>query len=392
MRSFLRKWTGILGELKAVFDDFILKLRMVKDSSAESMLRAFQDKVSLGDWELRAFEMKVRACIWGVKAVFVILLGVVLVSKRCEAVEITKKDQFWLAGVVLFHPALEHSSSDSMRDWPFFAVPMPMVTREYRLLQPLKDPPKGQEKRPPFALFGVVTGRASLMDLGVDAVSTLQLSPLFSISAGGSIATGWYFGENSGTMGAYRPEKREYGNDYPFTAFGYRGFGKATVVLPVGAPFAWALDQKALYRLFLSGSYSAVYHGYTNADEGEIWRVSILGSGVNGWMHEWSAMLGFAEVYGPLKMVGIQFKMREGFSETKVDELYRASDPLGTRYGLMGMAVFKLGERHSLMAMLPVSYDRIYEGDYIEKETPLLRCTGSKWQMKMAMVMYGYEF
>ncbi len=342
---------------------------------------------------MRAFGGKAR--FGGLRWLRVLLLNFCLLvsfAQPSQAMEVESESQFLVAGALLTNSAVEHSKTKWLRDWPGFFFAMPMVMQKWKFLQPFSEKPEDSKRMPAFAAFGEGMAQASLLGLGAGSEWGLQLTPLLKLSLGGALDTGFYYGSTSGVMGHYSPSERDYEGDYTFVHWGYRGFAKAQLALPVGLPFALLFHNDAFYRLFVAAEYAPHYLGYTGAKEGELWRNMGNGDSFEGWQHVMSAMLGFAAPFDPVKMLGVQVKRESYFEGTRIDPIYAKSGIDDVEWTVTMMAIMGFGERHSLMMMVPVKRYAHYDGDYLENEKPLLERHGHRWQLKVALLLYGYKF
>lgn len=105
----------------------------------------------------------------------------------------------------------------------------------------------------------MIKSSIGIKGIETEAMGLLSITPLLTLGVGSSIATSWSYGEQTSLLGTYNMEKGKYDQDTPFTAYGYKFHGDAELKLP--------LSKKDV----ITGFYSLIYTGYTNASNGTPW-------------------------------------------------------------------------------------------------------------------------
>lgn len=284
---------------------------------------------------------------------------------------------FTIMGVVLTHHALRNS--ETLHNWPFFAVAAPAVSTTYKLE---KDFGKT------LTLKGDAAGSLTFMNTGITAGVDLMLIHLLEVGVHGAISSAWNYGETSTFMGVYNPEEKNFDEDMYLTEASFSVIYKSSITIPLLA----FLPKSDWTKIILKFSGTLENSVYTGADDGELWRAG-ADARINGYRGEVGATIMYMLPFKHFNMAMLSGKVSGFLNEDDFDEVFQDYDPDFKIWNITPMLMFKINEKWSGMAMAPIVRERkLSKRKYEAGEEYMLKRVGTQWRMNVLMCMFNYRF
>lgn len=284
---------------------------------------------------------------------------------------------FTIVGVLFTHHALRNS--ETLHNWPFFAVAAPAVSSSYKVE---KDFGKA------FTLKG--DGAASLtpMNMGISSGIGVSLFHLLELGIRGSATSAWNYGKTSTFMGVYDPGEKNFSQDLFLTEGSFSVMYRASVTIPLLA----FLPKSKWTKIILKAGANLEYSMYTGAEDGEPWKAG-ADTRINGYRGEISGSVMYMLPFKHVNMAMLTAKVSGFLDEDDFDEIYKDYDPDFKTMNITPMVMFKINEKWSGMAMVPIVRERKFnKSTYESNEELMLTKTGTQWKMNVLMCMLNRKF
>lgn len=289
----------------------------------------------------------------------------------------THDNVFTIIGVIFTHHALRNS--ETLHDWPFFAIAAPAVSSTYKL-----------EKNFGKKLGIKSDGAASLtpMNLGISASASVSLFHLLELGIKGTASSAWNYGKTSTFMGVYNPDKRNFDQDIFFTEGSFGVTYKANLTIPLLA----FLPKSKWTKIILKGGANFENSFYTGAKDGEPWKAG-ADIRINGFRSEFSGTLIYMLPFKHVNMAMLTVKASGFIHEGDFDEIYKDYDPDFKTWSITPRVMFKINDKWSGIAMAPIARERKFDkSSYESNEELMLRKVGTEWRLKSVMCMLNRKF
>ena len=294
-----------------------------------------------------------------------------------SGIKFEQSNIFTIVGIVLSHNALRNS--ESLRNWPFFAVAAPAISSTYRL-----------EKDFGKLLSLSSDGAASLtpMNMGIAMGINLSLIHLLDFGIHGAISSAWNYSETGTFMGVYNPGRQNFDQHTFLTEASFSVIYKAGITIPLLA----FLPKSDWTKIILKFNGTLENSTYTGANDGEPWRAG-ADTRINGYRGELSGNIIYMLPFKHVNMAMLTARVSGFLHESDFDEIYADYDPDFKIVNITPMVMFKINEKWSGMAMLPIVRGRkLNKSRYEGHEELMLKKIGTEWRANIFMCMLNRKF
>ncbi len=223
--------------------------------------------------------------------------------------------------------------------------------------------------------------------------------PFLSLSAGGSIGTGWHLFNWHGlaglnkqkitwTNGVIDEDSIEYEDYTPFSKWYYDFWAQGMFMFDFGAVFPgeW-------HHVIFTASYQILYKGLTGTKSDDIWEWQNTVNYANGLQYYASSILAYQM---PLKLyrVGIMTEL-SGYVKNPYDDL-GSNDNYNATFAKLSfspLAQVNLTDKDSLLIIAQIASRRSFEEDHEKEATePYLSYDGYEWFFNRLAVRWTHTF
>lgn len=298
-------------------------------------------------------------------------------SRQDPSLALALEHTFSIAEFILPHNSLRNSKS--LHNWPFFAFVAPAWKSEAYLKKTFN---------PLVSVKAGVGGDLGFGGINTQADVSMNLVHLLELGLQPHLGTALNYGETATFMGTYNPEKKDYDQDIIFTEYIYGIKYNASLTIPLLA----LLPKSDWTKIILKASGEYTYSAYTNADDGEVWKVGAENM-VNGFRYRWGGTLIYMLPFQRIPMAMVSANVSAFKHEYDFDPVYKDYNPGFKTVSVTPMFSVRMSETWNGMFMSVFSRNRTFENRHYETtEEMLQKQVGDEWDLRAIMFILSHKF
>ena len=280
--------------------------------------------------------------------------------------------------IVLPHNSLRNSKT--LHNWPFFAFSVPGWKSEAYLKK---------DFNPLLSVKVGIAGDAGFGGINTQVETSVDWFHLLELGIQPNLGTALNYGETATFMGTYNPEKKDYDQDAFFTEYIYGVKFKAALTIPL---LMALLPKSDWTKIILKATGEYAYNGYTNADDGEVWKVGSENM-VNGFRYRYGGVLIYILPFQYVPMAMVSFNV-SGFKHAHdFNPVYKDYNPGFKTISITPMLSVNVIKGWNGMLMAAISRDRTFENRHYETTEEILqKQIGSEWDLRAIMFILSRKF
>lgn len=232
------------------------------------------------------------------------------------------------------------------------------------------------------------SAQQTVSPISLDTQLSVRFSPIpfFTLSAGGSIGSGWSIADFS-YLTVYNEKTDSFDKTDPFSAWKYALNAQASIMFDIGL-----FNPSKLPHIITSLNYGISYEGCTAADKNEIWGYLIGGENANGLKYSAGANMSYLLPWR-FYMIGLGISFSGHFDGEDFGKYNANYNGNFTSISLSAQGMIRLGPKDSMIIMTSVPSRRKFveakgSGNRI-KHTAI---DGREWYFGGAFAVWSHSF